>query len=80
MRLWDTFTRRLVGEPLTDHKDWVQGLAFSPDRALIATWDSDETVRLWRTTTRQRVGGTIPAGAGARPRTRGYGPGPGSQD
>ncbi|MFF4828870.1 hypothetical protein, partial [Streptomyces sp. NPDC001312] len=44
--LRDTFTRRLVGEPLTGHKDWGQGLTFSPDGTLITTGGNDG-VRLW---------------------------------
>ncbi|MEU6012188.1 hypothetical protein [Streptomyces sp. NPDC047453] len=55
VRLRDTFTRRLVGEPLTGHKDWVQGLAFSPDGTLITTGGNDG-VRLWDTATRWPIG------------------------
>lgn len=38
-----------VDRPLVGHRDFVSGLAFSPDGSIIATGSMDGTLRLWHT-------------------------------
>ncbi|HTE20332.1 MAG TPA: caspase family protein, partial [Armatimonadota bacterium] len=50
VRLWDTTT----GAPkqrLSGHKGVIRSITFSPDGALLASGDDDETIRLWSTRT-----------------------------
>ncbi len=44
-RLWDGFTGKLIGSPLT-HKDLILAVAFSADNQTIATAGADGTARL----------------------------------
>jgi hypothetical protein len=46
VRLWDTATGRLHGEPLT-HGGAVNGVAFSHDGALLVSAGTDQTALLW---------------------------------
>jgi WD40 repeat protein len=49
VRLYDVATgaeRKLAG-----HRDFISGLAFSPDGLTLATGSMDGTIRLWNTTT-----------------------------
>ena len=48
-RLYDGESRREVR--LAGHRDFVSGLAFSPDGATLATGSMDGTIRLWDTVT-----------------------------
>ncbi|WP_436759247.1 WD40 repeat domain-containing serine/threonine protein kinase [Streptosporangium sp. V21-05] len=57
--LWDTRTRRPVGDPLTGHVNWVEAVAFSPDGKTLATGSSDRTAIVWDTATWQPVGAPL---------------------
>ena len=46
VRLWDPATGAAV-RILSGHADSVWGVAFSPDRTLLATGSWDKTTRLW---------------------------------
>ena len=48
-RLYDCVTG--AEQDLAGHRDFVSGLAFSPDGATLATGSMDGTIRLWNTTT-----------------------------
>jgi len=53
--VWDvasTMPRQLV---LSGHKDEVNGVAFTPDASLLATWGQDCTVRVWSTYTSKQI-------------------------
>jgi WD40 repeat protein/energy-coupling factor transporter ATP-binding protein EcfA2 len=54
--LWDTKTRRSIGQPLTGHKVLVTSITFSPDGKKIASGDSDGTIILWDTKTGEPIG------------------------
>jgi len=53
VRLFDVRAGRQLH--LTGHRDFVSGLAFSPDEAILASGSMDGTVRLWNTTTGDRL-------------------------
>ena len=44
---WDARTLAQVGSALTDHTEWVNGLAWC-DRDTLASASDDNTVRIWR--------------------------------
>ncbi|MFI6508113.1 WD40 repeat domain-containing serine/threonine protein kinase [Streptosporangium sp. NPDC050855] len=54
--MWDTATRRPVGDPLTGHTDWIRSVAFSPDGKTLATGSGDHSVIMWDARARQAVG------------------------
>ncbi len=47
IQLWNPMTGQPLGDPLTGHDDWVNDLAFSPDRERLASASNDQTVRVW---------------------------------
>ncbi|MEW9553636.1 AAA family ATPase [Nonomuraea sp. NPDC050783] len=59
-RLWDTASRRQVGEPLTSRRFWNKGLAFSPDGRTLAAADADGRVWLWDPAAHRQLGAAMP--------------------
>jgi WD40 repeat protein len=53
-RLYDCATGR--EHTLTGHRDFVSGLAFSPDGSTLATGSMDGTIRLWSTASGASIG------------------------
>jgi WD40 repeat protein len=53
VRLWDTTSGTHYGgpEPLKVDGPWVSGLAFTPDRRVLAAADAGETIDLWEVAT-----------------------------
>ncbi|KIJ58280.1 hypothetical protein HYDPIDRAFT_72420, partial [Hydnomerulius pinastri MD-312] len=47
MRLWDSFTGKLVAGPLRRHNASVRALSFSPDGARFVSGAEDGTIRVW---------------------------------
>ncbi|MGR6918730.1 NACHT and WD repeat domain-containing protein [[Actinomadura] parvosata] len=59
-RLWDTASRRQVGDPLTNRRFWNERLAFSPDGRTLAAADTDGQVWLWDPTAHRQLGAAMP--------------------
>ncbi|KAL1712296.1 WD40-repeat-containing domain protein [Schizophyllum commune] len=55
IQIWDTYTGKQMGEPLTGHTGPVQSVSFSPDGRHIMSKSDDLTVRIWNVQTRQQV-------------------------
>jgi WD40 repeat protein len=53
VRLYDCGTGAV--RSLAGHRDFVSGLAFSPDGSTLATGSMDATIRLWNTATGQAI-------------------------
>jgi WD40 repeat protein len=62
--LWDTRTRRPIGEPLTVGDD-VMDVAFSPDGGVLAATTGDR-ILLWDTRSRQALGQPLTGRAGGQ--------------
>ncbi len=56
IRIWDTESGAIVGEPLTGHNGWVQSVAYSPNGQHIISGSSDCTIRIWDAETGAPVG------------------------
>ena len=72
MRLWNPATGQAIGAPLPaatspQAEGGVAAVAFSPDGKLLATADSDGTVRLWNPATGQPAGAPLRAVSPGRP-------------
>lgn len=65
VRLWDTGTRRPIGEVLKGHTGPVGALAFSPDGTQLASAGDDGAIRLWDMATRRMVGEPLVGHSGA---------------
>jgi hypothetical protein len=62
VRLWDCHGQRFIGrhQPF-NHPAEITQLAYSPDGRLLATADSDGTIRLWNVTTLELMGSPLTA-------------------
>jgi WD40 repeat protein len=54
--LWDVQSHQAIHSSLTNHKDRVDGIAFSPNGKMMASGSWDKTVTLWDTETWQPIG------------------------
>ena len=46
IRVWDVEKGNVIGDPLTEHTDWVLSVAYSPNGKFFVT-GGDKTVRVW---------------------------------
>ena len=53
VRIWDSRSHRLVGEPLRGHSETVTSLCFSPDSRWLVSGSVDKRVRVWNCRTGQ---------------------------
>jgi WD40 repeat protein len=56
IRLYDTLTWQLNGQPLIGHSLSVRALAFSPDSQILASGSADKSIILWRVLTGKPIG------------------------
>ncbi|GAA0436606.1 hypothetical protein Acor_82850 [Acrocarpospora corrugata] len=54
--IWEVETRRRVMSPFKEHQGSVDGVDFSPDGAMLAVGNDDNSVRLWDVASGRRVG------------------------
>ncbi|KAG8723956.1 hypothetical protein FRC09_000992 [Ceratobasidium sp. 395] len=56
VRIWDTHTGKMLGQPFEGHTGSIYAVACSPDGALIASGSDDTTIRIWDVQSRQMLG------------------------
>jgi hypothetical protein len=56
IRIWDTETGAIIGEPLKGHTHGVVSVTYSPDGQHIASGSDDTTIRIWNAETGTAVG------------------------
>jgi len=56
IRIWDTETGAVVGNPLVGHIGYVKDVAYSPDGRRIISGSNDKTIRIWDADTGAPVG------------------------
>jgi WD40 repeat protein len=61
LRLWNTDTGQLIGDPMTGHTAAVTDVEFAPEGARIASRSYDHTIRLWDTPTERPIGAPLNA-------------------
>ncbi|EJC98379.1 WD40 repeat-like protein [Fomitiporia mediterranea MF3/22] len=45
--IWDAESGRVISDPLKEHIDWVQSVAFFPDGTRIVSASDDKAIRIW---------------------------------
>jgi WD40 repeat protein len=66
VRLWDTATRRQLGQPLGaySHLQSLNAVAFNPDGKVVAAAGRGGVVRLWDVATHREIGAPLGGGSG----------------
>ena len=59
IRIWDSESGAIVGEPLTGHSNGVDSVAYSPDGRHIISGSYDRTIRIWDAETGAPVGNPL---------------------
>ncbi|KAG8723957.1 hypothetical protein FRC09_000993 [Ceratobasidium sp. 395] len=56
IRIWDTYTGKMLGQPLEGHTGSIRVVACSPDGASIVSGSDDTTIRMWDVQSSQMLG------------------------
>ena len=65
VRMWDTSSRLLQGEPIQADDNAIRGAAWSHDGSILATASADEVVQLWDVSAGSLMGNLTPHPGGA---------------